>query len=580
MAKNIKSILRSERGAALIIVLALVIVISIGVTAILINNVYSTENSLTSEKQIRALEAARGGVEHALYELDDRLAALGEGQQLQGFTITRADELYEVVVTVTADQFSVESKAPYDTMLGTKYMRYVLNGELGEQTSDDGEMDFDLGHFSSDLFNYAIATKEDRWSNTLTITNRVNIEVEGSVAATNVSISPNFTDYNQVDPLTASTFDSNYNGLVSQLSVYSPQVTIPIPSGLSGTTTYPNSNTQGNSDTLPGSSKFRNLTIKSGQAGYIATVQGDLSVRNLNMEGASATLHVMGDLYLRILNMKEDSQLTLIVDGNIYCEQNFSITDTNNSIIAKKNIYIGNMLSINNGNNTEIIAGGNTIKGDIYCGRNISITGNNNKLSAGDNTSEGNIYSEHMISLTGNNNEMFATNHIRALHSLTITGYNVKINAGGILSTGVTTINYNGNNPNDYMEIYARHMINETAQYTPFNVNNNSSSTSPILRLNVQGIFLTRGVSISSSPHFLTEIDIGYISVLNNFVIRSNGASAGYLNVGGVSASKITIDNISNLTFGSSSGGVGGDGEVPGGWQGKSFEIISWEIKR
>ncbi|MFA7502988.1 MAG: hypothetical protein WCY55_08000, partial [Anaerovoracaceae bacterium] len=150
------------------------------------------------------------------------------------------------------------------------------------------------------------------------------------------------------------------------LSVYSPQVTIPIPSGLSGTTTYPNSNTQGNSDTLPGSSKFSNLTIKSGQAGYIATVQGDLSVRNLNMEGASATLHVMGDLYLRILNMKEDSQLTLIVDGNIYCEQNFSITDTNNSIIAKKNIYIGNMLSINNGNNTEIIAGGNTIKGDIY----------------------------------------------------------------------------------------------------------------------------------------------------------------------------------------------------------------------
>ncbi len=538
MLSRIKRILKSESGSTLVVVLAFVIITSIAVSALLMNSVFSTENSQNSEKQARALEAARGGVEHALYVLDKQLAVLGEDETLDSFDINGEDGLYAVDVTMTEDSFSIESKAPYTTMIGTtKYMRYVVNGTLTERPQSGDEIEFDLGDFESVLFEDAVVTSGG--GTTFTLVSPTSVSMNGTVKA-NSSVPPAFAGlWTDEGPISL----NDFNALHAGLRDYNYSFTSANYVSYDGNNrNYPNNNTNNNQDTITGGN-FGNFNINAGTPGYQLTVNGDLRVAKLDMRGAAATLHVTGDLHTKNFSMEGNNELNLIVDGDIYINGNVPLKGANNNIMTN----------------------------NLNCNGHIQLEGNNNKIEANIINVGGHIQ------VPGNNNEI-SCNVIHGSKKIKISGVNAKISVSDWLIIDEIEITYSGNNPSDYYEINAKHIVHNTKNNgTKFNLINESPTISPILTMNITGLFLAETVTIARAN---AQIAAGYIAALNNITLTGSGAGTNFV-VGGIAAKNITITDVARLKFGATSGGSGGSGgEPPEEWQGGSFDITDWGINK
>lgn len=318
---KISKLLKSERGSALVIVLALVVIVSITATALIMININTSEGSLTSQREIKALERARGGVEHALYEIDKMVRNSGE---IEGDTWGGYNDLYEVTVTVAGEDFEIVSKSHYPVGFGEKFVQYVVNGSIGSGTGGNGSggngSGGSLSDYTSQFFNYAITTEKKGNSSTLAVHHRGGInEVSGIVRAHNVQFKNNSGNlvnpgWDMQAPVSKNVFEGIYNSLVSQANTK-----FPLPNNFPGTNaTYQNA-------TLNGRQDFGTLTIEQGATlsnDSTVTINGDLYANKIKLDGSSlvkgrkVTLIVNGDVYANSIEL-DGRLMTLKVNGSV-----------------------------------------------------------------------------------------------------------------------------------------------------------------------------------------------------------------------------------------------------------------------
>lgn len=360
--KTFRDIIKTENGAALILVLFLVAVISISSSALIINSLYSTENAYTSQKEIKALERARGGVEEALYLIDQKVRAR---QPVTNFTIGSYNEYYEATVTVAAGKFVIQSKAHYPTLLGEKFVKYDVNGDIIIDTATG------LGSFTSDFFNYAVVTQVNGNNTTFYINDPTSITMNGIVKA-KVQImqngndrTTNFTSGWQIQsPMSTTDYNTRFQALKTQANNSYPQP----PANVYGSNNLSHSYSwipYRDSTTYNSTTYANDFTISAGRLQkYTVTVNGNLHADKITLSGYNIKLIVNGNLYVKNLNMTGADKLVLQVNGNIYCANKMDLNATNSEIYATGNVYVLNKMEVN-GPNARFTAKGSLIAPNI-----------------------------------------------------------------------------------------------------------------------------------------------------------------------------------------------------------------------
>lgn len=322
---RIKNIIKSQEGAALILVLFLITIIVIGTSALLLNSFYSTENSVYGERKLEATHIAKGGIEEGLAYIEGKLK---DDETIDNHTISRLNQgWYDVEIIKTSDEtFSVISIAKYKTVFGERDITYVVNGEFSEGSSGNS-----IGGLNSTFFDNAVVTSypltykdfSDGSLGSFAKMGGTLVTVDGDFYGkpVNINWASNETKYilmesgNIYDSYSQSEFTTEYNNLKAQIE--------PLPTNLNGTQTYP---------------EFHPVIDR-----VISGVQ-ELSIININ-SNANRKITFTDDVFVNELNIRTGSA-NVIFEGLVHANNIYIANSSSGSVHFKGNVVADNIFDM------------------------------------------------------------------------------------------------------------------------------------------------------------------------------------------------------------------------------------------
>lgn len=304
---RIKNILKSQEGAALILVLFLVTVVAVGGGALIVNSFYSTENSVYAERKLDATQRAKGGIEEGLAYIEQEIK--------EGLTITERDfshdEWYEVNISLgpEEDEFTVQSTAKYMTISGEKPVTYTVNGIMG----------IEIVGLSSILFDYSVVTVGGDDDNGFEAEDYKNLHIKGDLLGTLDLDNPrNFKINGTIgDPMALADFINEFNALKEYFdNLY------PLPENLSSLGTE----RIRNSATFPTVLEKNEIIIEDGK-GKI-TFEDDVYANSLIIEDGEYDITFEGNVHVKNLFIDNLKKSKIKFNGNVIVDGKFEVDDS------------------------------------------------------------------------------------------------------------------------------------------------------------------------------------------------------------------------------------------------------------
>jgi|GEM_PF-5621444 len=294
--------LKNEKGAALILVLFLVTIVSILLVSVIFVSYYSSTNSIIGERKLDAKLRAQAGIEDGIQYIINNNGNINLPYEID----LDPSNWYKVSISLNPDnqnQFMITSSANYLGQNRTKNIEYKVFLSLTKG----------IGGLSSNLFNYALATVNNIDLGVFVFTN---VEISGDVKA-NFSPPNWFSSYsingNQYPPYNETDFLSEIDNIWSQInSTYS------FPANLSGT-----------------------RVIHSNE-----TIKEDITKDRVKINTSAKNIHIIGNIFandFKIQNFAKD----ITIEGNLYVK-NMDIKQFTSNIIIKGNLIIDGKLDLDN----------------------------------------------------------------------------------------------------------------------------------------------------------------------------------------------------------------------------------------
>lgn len=357
---RIKNILKSQEGAALILVLFLVTVVAVGGGALIVNSFYSTENSVYGERKLEATQIAKGGVEEGLAYLEKSLEDEGK---ITPHSISRLDDgWYNVEILSTGnDTFSIQSTAKYDTLFGDKDVTYVVNGKLDESGTY-------IGGLVSSFFDHTVVTSytNDINEKNFKVYGYSNVTVDGSFVG-NYDV-PQWSPFNidedkVLPPISSEEFNDEYDNLISQLDdiyLFPDPLSVKLPD-ITGTKVFNELlevdviNIKWGGDIVFKGDVYANeLKIANG-GGFNIIFEGDVYVKKISISSASGNVHFKKNVTVaNDFNLNGSMKLT--VEGNVHAE-NVAISSSSQKIHFMQNVIARDKFRFTNGSGALVVDG-------------------------------------------------------------------------------------------------------------------------------------------------------------------------------------------------------------------------------
>lgn len=358
--EKLKNILKSQSGAALVLVLVLTTVIGISTSALFLNSLYSTESSVYGERKLEATQIAKGGIEEGLAYLEKSLNEEG------GFTphaISRIDDgWYNVEILSTGnDTFSIQSIAKYDTLFGDKAVTYVVNGKLDESGTS-------IGGLVSSFFDHTVVTSYENDINekNFKVYGYSDVTVDGSLVG-NYDVpqwSPfNIDDDKVLPPISSIEFDNEFDNLIGQLDdiyLFPDQFSVNLPD-ITGNKVFNDDlevdvvNIKWGGDIVFKGDVYANeLKIANG-GGFNIIFEGDVYVKKISISSASGHVHFKKNVTVaNDFNLNGSMKLT--VEGNVHAE-NVVVRSSSQKIYFMQNVMVRDKFSFTNGSGALVVDG-------------------------------------------------------------------------------------------------------------------------------------------------------------------------------------------------------------------------------
>lgn len=339
--KKLINILKSQDGAALVLVLFLTTIIAISTSALLFNSFYSTENSVYGERKLVATQLAKGGVEAGLAYIEESLDVDGEFNEQIISQI--GEDIYDIEITKpTNNTFSVKSTAKYQTAFGAKEVTYTINGNFAA----GGAI---IGGLESSFFESAAVTARDNGNaSTFIIKDADYIKIDGDIiGASSIKVNKKgeliiINGDDGDDPYSTAEFMAVYNKLLNeQINVLYPFPVNPV-----GTIRYIDKN--GNVTSEKSVSKITNLSTDSGRIVF------------------------MGDIYADELKIISDKNYDITFEGTVRVKK-LTIENITGKMYFEKNLIVDETFSIKHANVDFIVNGVIFTDSLIYNGNNHSV---------------------------------------------------------------------------------------------------------------------------------------------------------------------------------------------------------------
>lgn len=358
--KKLKNILKSQSGAALIIVLLLTTVIGISTSALYLNSLYSTENSVYGERKLEATQIAKGGVEEGLAYLEKSLEDEGK---ITPHSISRLDDgWYDVeILSTSKDTFSIQSTAKYDTLFGDKEVTYVVNGKLDESGTS-------IGGLVSSFFDHTVVTSyaNDINEKNFKVYGYSNVTVDGSFVG-NYDV-PSWSPFNidedkVLPPISSIEFNDEYDNLIGQLDdiyLFPDSLSVKLPD-ITGTKVFNDLlkvdviNIKWGGDIVFKGDVYANELIIANGDGFNIIFEGDVYVKKISISSASG--HVNFKKNVTVANdFNLNGSMKLTVEGNVNAE-NVLISSSSEKIHFMQNVIARDKFRFTNGSGTLVVDG-------------------------------------------------------------------------------------------------------------------------------------------------------------------------------------------------------------------------------